>query len=212
MVETQKEDTVRDSLGIFKSKICLMFVIVFCLSLSLLYLPNLAIDLMASSQNILGVVTGIFVNKDFGYLIGNFLLAFITLLFYFVSSTISGIRNDKFLAMGIWFSAILANFAYVFISPYSRVGGSSGLVSAFLGGVVVLAYVSAYIEPVRSSKIIQSIIGSFLFTIFIILNLNTASDINVPVHLMSFSVMAFLSLLKTHQFVKKYGKKIKRKE
>lgn len=191
-----KSIRILDFFKIYKSKIFLMFMIVFSLSLLLFYLPQVSTDLIASSQNIPGTITAILVHKDFTHLGINFLLAFAALLLYSLSSTISGIRHDNFILPAIWFSAILANLVYVIMSPNSSVSGSSGLVSAFLGGVMTFAYISAWNESVQRLKVIQSTIGMFLFITFIVLNLNTNPDINIIVHLMSFSIMVFLVLLK----------------
>jgi membrane associated rhomboid family serine protease len=169
-----------------------MFVIVLFLSLLLLYLPQTATNLMASSQNILGVVTSIFVHKDVTHLGVNMLIAFSALLFYSLASSISGIRNESFTIVTIWISAILANLAYVLIYPNSRVGGSSGLVSAFLASIATFAYINAWTQTVQRHRIVQSLIGTYLFAVFIVLNLNTSPDTNVIVHLLSFFIAVFL--------------------
>lgn len=187
---------ILDSFKIYKSKICLMFVIVFSLSLVLLYLQPDSTALMASSQNISGVVTSIFVHKDIVHLGVNLTLAFTALLLYSFSSIISGGRDDNFMVLAIWLSTIVATLAYVFMFPHSRVAGSSGLVSAFLGGIMTFAFLDAWAESALSAKTIQSIIGTFFFIAFIYLNLNVDPDTNVVVHLMSFSIMVFLVLLK----------------
>jgi membrane associated rhomboid family serine protease len=173
-----------------------MFAIVFSLSLVLLYLQPDSTALMASSQNIPGVVTSIFVHKDIVHLGVNLTLAFTALLLYSFSNIISGRRNDNFMVMATLLSAILANLAYVFMSPYSRVAGSSGLVSAFLGGIMTFAFLDAWTESALAAKTIQSIIGTFFFSAFIYLNLTVGPDTNVVVHLMSFSIMVFLVSLK----------------
>jgi membrane associated rhomboid family serine protease len=166
---------------------------------------------MASSQNIPGVVTSVFINKDFGDFSGNLFVAFVVLSFYSLSSTISGKRNDNLFIVAMWVSAILANLAFVLMSPaYLTIHagssgltyvwvlpttyGSSGLVSAFLSGVIILAYKSAWAEPVLRFK--QFVIGIGLFALFIVLNLNVSPSTNIAVHLMSFLIMVFFVLSK----------------
>jgi hypothetical protein len=85
------------------------------------------------------------------------------LLLYSLSSIISGTRNDSFMALAAGLSAILANLAYAFTSPYSSVAGSSGLVSAFLSGTMIFAFLGAWAESTLSTKTIQSVIGTFFF-------------------------------------------------
>lgn len=186
------KSTISGLLRIYLSKICLMFVMVLFLSLLLLYLPQTAANLKASSQNIFGVVTSILVHKDVAHLGANMLIAFWALLFYSLTSSISGMRNESFTIIAIWVSAILANLAYVFICPTKTVGGSSGLVSAFLAGIATFAYIDARAQTVQRHKIIQSFIGTLLFAAFIVLNLNTSPDTNVIVHLLSFFIAVIL--------------------
>jgi hypothetical protein len=181
---------------IFKNSLCLMFVIVFSVSSFLLCFPKLDPAWAASSQNIENAFASVFVHKNFTDLIANVMLAFALLLTYSISNAISGTRNDNFIILAIWISAILANLAYVKTMPYSSSCGSSGLVSAFLSGVMVIAYLNAWAESVPSIKVAQFVIGTFLLAAFIALNLYVNPDTNVFVHLNSFFNMTILMLTK----------------
>jgi hypothetical protein len=181
---------------IFKNSLCFMFATVFLLSSLLLCFPNLDPTLAASSQNIESVFASVFIHKDFTHLIANAILAFALLLTYSISNAISGTRKDNFVILAIWISAILANLACVKTMPYLSSYGSSGLVSAFLSGVMVVAYLNAWAESVPSVKAAQFAIGTFLLAAFIALNLYVNPDTNVNVHLNAFANMAILMLAK----------------
>jgi membrane associated rhomboid family serine protease len=173
-----------------------MFIIVFSISLLLLFLPNFAATLMASSQNIPSAFTSVFVHKDFTHLGTNIILALTALLLYSPSTAISGKRNGTFIVLAIWISTILANLAYLNTAPYSRIGGASGLVSAFLGGAMTIAYLNARTEPVPRTKAVQFFLGTLLLVVFIVLNLNVDADASMAVHLSSFFNTVVLMLAK----------------
>lgn len=138
-------------LTIFKNSLCFTFIIVFSLSSLLLCLPNIDAILMTSPQNIQGAFASVFVHKDFTHLIANVTLAFAALLAYSISNAISDAGNDNFIVLAIWISAILANLAYVRTIPYLVSYGSSGLVSALIGGVAIVAYLNAWAGPFAGS-------------------------------------------------------------
>lgn len=185
-----------DLLVTFKTSLCFMFITVFSVSSLLLCLPNLGAALTASPQNIQSAFTSVLVHKDFTHLIANVILAFAALLVYSISNTISGTGNGNFIILATWISAILANLAYEKTMPYSISYGSSGLVSAFLSGVMIIAYLNAWAESVPRVKVAQFVIGTFLLAAFVALNLDVNPDTNVTVHLNSFFNMAFLMLAK----------------
>jgi len=193
--EKSSESTkVLDFLMIFKTKLFLMFVIVFAISLILLGFPNLAPGLMASSRNVLSAFTSVFVHKDLAHLGASLILTLTVLLLYSLSNTIAGKSSGNFIILAIWISTISASLAFVNLAPNARVGGSSGLVSAFLSGAVVTAYLNAYEDPVRHNRVFQLIIGTILVVAFVILNLNVDAETNVTIHLSSFLYMAVLML------------------
>ena len=184
------------SLKVLDFKIGLMFAIVFASSFFLLlYFPQVPPELAVSSKNFLGIVTSIFVHKDFCHFGINLVVAVVTILFYSFSSFISGIRNDKFMVGAIWLSAIIANLAFVFISPDLSVG-SSGLVSAFMGGATTFALINAWKAPDGHIKKIQIIIGVLLFVVFVFLNFFSSTDTNNVVHWIAFFTMVSIVLLK----------------
>jgi membrane associated rhomboid family serine protease len=185
-----------DFLAIFKTRFFFMFIIVFSVSSLLLCLPNLDAAWMASSQNIESAFTSVFVHRDFTHLIANITLSLVALLLYSISNTISGNGKDNFLILAVWTSAVLANLAYAKTIPYAISYGSSGLVSAFLSGVIIIAYLNAWTEPVPRVKVAQFAIGTFLLAAFVALNLDVDPDTNVAVHLNSFFYMAVLMLAK----------------
>ncbi|MGD6935084.1 MAG: hypothetical protein ACQCN5_12845 [Candidatus Bathyarchaeia archaeon] len=150
---------------------------------------------MASSQNFIGVFSSVIVHRDIGHLTANMFLAFATLLLYSFSTTFSGNRQYLSMTIIIWISAIIANLGYILLFPFYSVGGSSGLVSAFLGAVVMVAFLSALKETVASAKFVQSIIGIIVFCIFIAINIGVSADTNVIVHLTSFLLAAIVVLL-----------------
>jgi len=181
-----------DFLMIFKSNLCLMFIMVFSASSFLLCFPNLDAAFMAPSQNILGAFASVFVHRDFTHLVANVLLALAALLAYSMSNAISGIRGDNFVVFAVWISAVLANLGYVRTLPYLISYGSSGLVSALLSGVVIVAFSNAWAESVPRVKVAQAAIAVFFFAAFIALNLDVAPEMNVGIHLRSFVNMGVL--------------------
>jgi len=186
------------SISVLDFAVFLMFAVVFSASLLLLnFFPQFQPSLMSSSQNILGIFTSPFVHKDYLHLLANAVFALLAFIFYFITRLISSAKsNDKFLIVAIWFSAILANLIYVFISPTQNSGGSSGLVSAFYGGVITFTFTDALTEHVSNLKKLSfTLSGVFLLAAFVVMNINTSSDTNVIVHLTSFSISVFLVLL-----------------
>ena len=195
--EKPSESTrISDFFTIFKTKLLLMFVIVFAISSVLLGFPSLASGLMASSRNVVSAFTAVFVHKDLAHLGSSLILTLAVLLLYSLSNTISGKSSDNFIILAIWISTISASLAFVNLAPNARVGGSSGLVSAFLSGAVVTAYLNAWTEPVRRNRAFQIIIGTILVGAFVTLNLNVDAETNVTVHLSAFLYMAALMLAK----------------
>ena len=185
-----------DFLMILKNNLCFTFIIIFSVSSLLLCFPNLNAAWTATSQNVESAFTSVFVHKDFTHLAANVMLAFVALLAYSISSAISGTRNGNFIILATWASAILANLAYQKTIPCSISYGSSGLVSAFLSGVIIIAYLNAWAEPAPRLKLAQFAIGTFLLAAFIALNLDVSPDTNVTAHLSAFFNMAFLMLTK----------------
>lgn len=183
-------------LDIFKTNLCFMFIIIFSLSSLLLCLPNFDAALMTSSQSIQSAFASVFVHKDFTHLIANVMLAFAALLAYSISNTISNIRSDYFIILAIWISAILAHLAYEKTMLYSVSYGSSGLVSALLGGVMIIAYLNAWAESTPRIRVAQFAIGTFFLAAFVALNLDVNPAMNVAVHLSSFLYAAVLILAK----------------
>ena len=194
--EESSELRVTDILLIFKTKLFLMFVLVFLVSLILLGFPELSSMLMASSRNILSAFTSVFVHIDLAHLGASVTLTLAVLLLYSLSMRISGRKTDNFFILAIWVSTVFATLAFVNLAPNARLGGSSGLVSAFLSGAVVTAYVSAWIETARRTKIAQIAIGTVLVATFVVLNLNVGSGTMAIVHLSAFFNMAVLVLAK----------------
>lgn len=194
--EESSELRVTDILLIFKTKLFLMFVLVFLVSLILLDFPELSSMLMASSRNILSAFTSVFVHIDLAHLGASATLTLAVLLLYSLSTKISRRKTDNFLIVAIWVSTVFATLAFVNLAPNARLGGSSGLVSAFLSGAVVTAYVSAWIETARRTKIAQIAIGTVLVATFVVLNLNVGSGTMAIVHLSAFFNMAVLVLAK----------------
>jgi hypothetical protein len=146
-------------LKVIKSKTFRLFAIVFSLSAALLYFPQFSESLIASQQNLLGVFTTIVVHKEFAHLFVNFLLSFTAILLFSFSRSFSNPKNDNFLAYAVLFVAIIANLSYIIAFPISRVYGSSGIASAFLGGT--LAYI-AWNQRSKFLKMAQYIIGTVL--------------------------------------------------
>jgi membrane associated rhomboid family serine protease len=173
-----------------------MFAIVFATSLILLGLPSLSGVLMASARNIPSAFTAVFVHKDLVHLGANLLLTLAVLLLYSLSNMISGKKSDNFLVLAIWIATVSATLAFVNLAPNARVGGSSGLVSAFMSGAVVTACLNAWVEPVPRNKAFQLVIGTLLVCAFAVLNLNVDPETNVAVHLSAFFYMAVLMLAK----------------
>ena len=185
-----------DILLIFKTKLFLMFAVVFGTSLVLLTFPSLAPILMASSRNIIGAFTSVFVHRDLTHLAASATLTLAALLLYSVSNTISGKKSENFIILAIWFSAAAATLAFVNLAPNARLGGSSSLVSAFLCGVAINAYINAWTEPAPRMKVAQIAIGTVLVTTFVALNLNVDSSWMVTLHLTAFLYMAVIVLTK----------------
>jgi hypothetical protein len=185
-----------DILLIFKTKLFLMFAVVFGTSLILLTLPSLAPILMASSRNIPSAFTSVFVHRNLTHLAASATLTLAALLLYSISNTISGKKSDNFIMLAIWLSAAAATLAFVNLAPNARLGGSSSLVSAFLCGVAVTAYINAYTEPTTRVKVAQITIGTVLVGAFVALNLNVGSSWMVTLHLTAFLYMAVMVLTK----------------
>ena len=190
------EPRVKDILRVFKTNLSLMFVLVFGASLILLAFPDLASTLMASSRNILSAFTSVFVHRDLAHLAASVTLTLAILLLYSLSITISCKKSNNFFILAIWISTVFATLAFVNLAPNARLGGSSGLVSAFLSGAVITAYVGAWSEPVLRIKIAQIAIGTVLVAIFVVLNLNVGSGSMVIVHLSAFFNMTVIVLAK----------------
>ena len=185
-----------DVLHIFQTKLFLIFTLVFLVSLVLLGFPDLASKLMATSRNIFSAFTSVFVHKDLAHLGASITLTLAVFLLYSLSITISRRKTDNFFIVAIWASTVFAALAFVNLAPNARLGGSSGLVSAFLSGAVVTAYVGAWIETARRTKIAQITIGTVLLATFVVLNLNVGSGTMAIVHLSAFFNMAVIVLAK----------------
>jgi len=185
-----------DILLIFRTKLFLMFAFVFGTSLVLVIFPNFSPILMASSRNVLTAFTSVFVHKDIVHLAASATLTLAALLLYSISNTISGKKSENFIILAIWLSAAAATLAFVNTAPNARLGGSSSLVSAFLCGVAVTAYINAWTEPAPRIKVAQIVIGTVLVAAFVALNLNVDSGWMVTLHLTAFLYMAVIVLAK----------------
>jgi hypothetical protein len=184
-------------LKVLKSKTFRLFAIVFSLSAALLYFPQFSESLIASRQNLLGVITAIVVHKEFAHFSVNFLFTFTAILLFSFSSSFSNPKNDNFLAYAVLFVAIIANLSYIIAFPISRVYGSSGIASAFLGGA--LAYANAWNQRSRFLKMAQYIISTFLFlalSVTIFYTDRNAGD--AFVHFVSFFLAVVLVSLYQH--------------
>jgi hypothetical protein len=183
-------------LKVLKSKTFRLFATVFSLSVALLYFPQFSESLIASRQNILGIFTAIVVHKELAHFFVNFLLTFVAILLFSFSSAFSNPKNDNFLVCAVLFVAIVATLSYIIAFPISRVYGSSGIVSAFLGGTMVLAYTNAWNQRSRFLKMAQSSIGVFLFLAFIVAIFYTDRNAGgVAVYLASFFLAAVFVFL-----------------
>jgi len=190
---------------IVKSRLFVMFAVVFGVSLVLLGFPTVASSLMASTRNVLSAFTAVFFHKDLAHLGSSVLLTLAVMLLYSVSNMISGRNSDNFFIVAIWIATVAASLAFVNLWPNARLGGSSGLVSAFIGGTVVTAYLNAWTETARSNKVFQAAVGTFLVVAFVILNLNVDSRTMVTVHLSAFLYMAVLVV--TYRFLSSFFSK-----
>jgi len=183
----------------------LMFGVVLVLSAASLavsdYSPKIIENLKASSQNILGIFTYIFVHKDaFSHLMPNMAILFITLLFFSLTNYdcqgLNKKRKELFTVLAIWGSAILSSLFYVVRVPNIYVSGSSGLVSAMMGATTMFSSLNAWKQKNnRVSMIAHSIIALFLVIIFVLLNLTAGPDTNVYVHLTSFWMSLVFTLV-----------------
>jgi hypothetical protein len=185
-----------DILAIFKTKLFLMFAVIFGASLALLTFPSIAPVLMASPRNALTAFTSVFVHKDLTHLAASGALTLAALLLYSISNTISGKKSDNFIMLAIWVSTAAATLAFVNMAPNARLGGSSGLVSAFLCGVAVTAYLNAATEPAPRVRLVQIAIGTILVATFVALNMEVDSGMMVTVHITAFLYMAAIVLAK----------------
>ena len=179
-------------LKVLKSKTFRLFAIVFSLSAALLYFPEFSESLIASRQNLLGIFTAIVVHKELAHFFVNFLLTFTAILLFSFCNP----KNDNFLACAVLFVAIIANLSYIIAFPISRVYGSSGIVSAFLGGTMMFALANAWNQRSRFLKMAQSSIGVFLFLAFIVAIFYTDRNAGgVAVYLASFFLAAVFVFL-----------------
>lgn len=182
-----------------------MFGVVLVLSIILLavsyYSPTIIENLKASSQNILGIFTSIFVHKDaFSHLMPNMVILFMTLLFFSCTNYNCQRLNKKqielFTILVIWGSAVLSSLFYVVQVLNTYVSGSSGLVSAMMGATIMFASVNAWKQKNnRVNMTIHSIIAVFLVIAFVILNLTAGPHTNIYVHLTSFWMSLVFTLM-----------------
>jgi len=182
----------------------LMFGVVLVLSMILLavsyYSPKIVESLKASSQNILGIFTSIFVHKDTSHLMLNMVFLFMTLLFFSFTNyncqRFNKKRKEVFTILVIWGSAIFSTLFYVVQVPNKYVAGSSGLVSAMMGTTTMFAFLNAWKQKSNRVKmVIHFIIALYLVLVFVIVNLTAAPDTNVYVHLMSFGMSLAFTLI-----------------
>jgi peptidoglycan/LPS O-acetylase OafA/YrhL len=186
-------------LKVLESKTFHLFAIVFSLSAALLYFPEFSESLIASRQNLLGIFTAIVVHKEFAHFFVNFLLTFTAILLFSFSSSFSNPKKDNFVAYAVLFVAIIANLSYIIAFPISRVYGSSGIVSAFLGGTMMFALANAWNQRSKFRKMAQSSIGVFLFLALIVAIFYTDHHAGgVFVYLVSFFLAAVLVSLYQH--------------
>jgi hypothetical protein len=182
---------ISDILPIFRSSLFFTFLSVMLVSLILLACSQYNTALIASSQNFVGIFSSVFVHKDIWYLASNMGLAFMTLLLYSFSSALSGHKKYLSMSIVIWLSTIIATLIYIILNPSSEVRGSSGLVSAFLGGATAFAFLIARKETALAKKFGQLIIAIILLSTFIVFNTGVSPDTNIFVHLVSFFLAMF---------------------